>query len=235
MIEKIQFTLYEIFGYFLPGAIALAALFIIYWSLCLPTVALPIYKIHPNLTAWAGFVGVSYLIGHLVQGIGNKFLPGAEDAALGAKGFIPAEIREAGRTRAAQLIGVAPTSVDPGSLFRFTDEYSLQKGLVGDRDIFVYREGFYKGCTISLAMLSIALFFRGIFAGTAIKMPTYIYSISRMQVFTTSILVAIATGVCKQRFHRFGAYRVSRALFAFLALYMPEDQVKKEGTGNADA
>jgi len=233
MIDKIQLTLYEIFGYFLPGALASVSLALTYWALCIPTVPFPAYKGQPTLTAWVALIAVSYLMGHLVQGIGNRFLRGAENAALGPQGTIATEIRNVGRSRAAELMGIKTDSLDPISLFRFADEFSVQKGLLGDRDIFVYREGFYKGCTISLAMVCIALLLRAIFEGTAIRMPAYVYFISRAQIFTTAILVAIAARICKARFHRFGAYRVTRAFFAFLVLSKSQDEQQKEGHINA--
>jgi hypothetical protein len=224
MIDKIQLTLYEIFGYFLPGSLGSLALLVFYWALCIPTVPIPVYKVHPDSTAWVILVGVSYLMGHLAQGLGNKFLRGAENGALGQNGTIATEIRTVGRNRAAELMGVNPETLDPESLFRFADEFSVQKGLSGDRDIFVYREGFYKGCTISMAMLCVALLLRAIFDGTTIRMPEYVYVISREQIFTAAVLVAIAARICKARSHRFGAYRVTRAFFAFLVLSQPRNE-----------
>jgi hypothetical protein len=232
MLDKIQLTLYEIFGYFLPGTMAALSLLLIYWAFCLPHVAFPIYKIHPDAMGWASIIGISYLLGHINQGIGNRYLTGAEARALGPKGTIASDIRITAQKRAAELMGVRADCIDPSSLFRFADEYALQKGQLGDRDVFVYREGFYKGCTISLSMLGIALILRAIAADTAIKMPDYIYYISRTQIFTASIVIFFAAAISRQRFQRFGAYRVTRAIFAFLAVTGP-DSSAQNGAQNA--
>jgi hypothetical protein len=218
MLDKIQLTLYEIFGYFLPGTMSALSLILIYWAFCLPHVALPIYKVHPDAMGWAGIIGISYLLGHINQGIGNRYLTGAEIRALGPKGTITSDIRLTAQERASELMGVRAECIDPGSLFRFADEYAVQKGQLGDRDVFVYREGFYKGCTISLSMLGIALVVRAIVAAPALRLPDYIYYISRIQIFTAAIIIFFAAAISRQRFQRFGSYRVTRAIFAFLAV-----------------
>jgi len=225
MIEKIQLTLYDIFGYLLPGSITASALFIFYWALCIPTAVFAAYKLNPDGTGWTALIALSYVIGHIGQGIGNSFLRGAENAALGPKGSIPVEIREIALTRAATLMGVDRSGIDPVCLFRFADEYSLQKGAIGYRDIFVYREGFYRGCTVAFVMLGLALIVRTIYKGTAVAMPSYIYFIPRTQIFAGALLAGLAAMICRQRFYRFGAYRVTRAIFAFLALQESKKEV----------
>lgn len=230
MLDKVQFTLYEIFGYLFPGTLAAIACALIYWALCLPGVPLPVYKIQPNITGWIGIVSVSYLMGHLTHGIGGKFLRNVEILAFGEKGTIPAEVRKSASDHAARLMGVSPASVDAISLFRFADEYVVQKGNLGDRDVFVYREGFYKGCTVGFLLLSLALFIRAIFSDTRLGFPSYIYIVSRMELFTSAVLCAFAAGVCRQRFYRFGTYRVVRALFAFLAIQNQSSPIKEKST-----
>jgi hypothetical protein len=109
-----------------------------------------------------------------------------------------------------------PRKFDEMTLFRFTDEYSLQKGLIGDRDIFVYREGFYKGSTVAFCMLTVGLIVRAVVPGSAVRMPGYVFFISSYQLFAGAALAAFAARLSKQRFFRFGNYRVTRAVFAFL-------------------
>lgn len=218
MIDKIQLTLYEIFGYLLPGAICTVAVVIFYWGTCLPHAMFPVYKVHPDPLGWAVLTGVSYLFGHLAQGIGTKYLKGAEKVALENGDLVPPPIVLSAKERAATIVGVEPEDMDAVSLFRLADEYTLQKGVVGDREIFVYREGFYKGCTVALALLCIALLIRRFGGSTAIGFPSYVYYMSGIQVLAIALVVAVASQLCRQRFRRFGIYRVSRAIFAFLTL-----------------
>lgn len=218
MIEKIQLTLYEIFGYLLPGAICTVAVAIFYWGTCLPHAAFPVYKVHPDAVGWAVLTGISYLFGHLAQGIGTKYLKGAEKVALDNGELLPTTIVSSAKERAATMAGVQPEDIDAVSLFRLADEYTLQKGAGGDREIFVYREGFYKGCTVALALLCTALLMRSFGGATAIGFPSYVYYMSGIQILTIALVVAVGSRLCRQRFRRFGIYRVSRAIFAFLVL-----------------
>jgi len=218
MIDKIQFTLYEIFGYLLPGAIGTTAVAIFYWGTCLPHATFPVYKVRPDALGWAVLTGISYLLGHLAQGIGTRYLKGAEKAALENGELVPPSIVSSAKDRAAAIVGVHPADIDSVSLFRLADEYTLQKGVMGDREIFIYREGFYKGCTVALALLCIALLVRSFGGTTAVGFQSYIYYVSQVQILTTALVVAVASRLCRQRFRRFGVYRVSRAIFAFLTL-----------------
>ncbi|HZU31197.1 MAG TPA: hypothetical protein VFB79_08790 [Candidatus Angelobacter sp.] len=215
MIDKIQLTLYEFFGYLLPGSIGAVAIIIFYWSLCLPHTALPLDKLHPDRLGWIILIGMCYLIGHLVQGLGTKYLKGAEQAALGS---IPLPIVLSAKSRAASIADVDVEDIDPVSLFRLADEYTIQNGILGDRDIFVYREGFYKGCAVALALLSISLVIRSFLGTITLGFPSYTYDVSRHQIFVSALIIFLAAILCKLRFHRFGVYRVSRALFAFITL-----------------
>jgi hypothetical protein len=43
---------------------------------------------HIEAPGWVALIALSYLMGHLMQGIGNKYLRGAETAALGPHGSI---------------------------------------------------------------------------------------------------------------------------------------------------
>jgi hypothetical protein len=53
--------------------------------------------------------------------------------------------------RAKDLAGIkAPGDLTLRWAVRVLDEYSVQNGKPGDRDVFVYREGFYRGCAIAL-------------------------------------------------------------------------------------
>lgn len=235
MIDKIQLTLYEIFGYLLPGAIGTAAVAIFYWGTCLPHTTFPIYKVHPDALGWAVLTGISYLFGHLAQGIGTKYLKGAEKAALENSELVPPAIVSSAKERAATIVGVQPADIDSVSLFRLADEYTLQKGVSGDREVFIYREGFYKGSTIALALLCIALLIRSFGGTTAVGFPSYTYYVSRIQVLTTALIAAAASRLCRQRFRRFGIYRVSRAIFAFLALSQESPSSPAVSKGAKDA
>jgi hypothetical protein len=209
MIEKLQLTLYEMFGYLLPGAIASAAVSILYWSLSLPNV-------DPNVFGWSVIIALSYFFGHISQGIGNRFFRGVEEKTLGPKGSLSKVIVDIARRKAGHRVGTEPDDIDSSSLFRIADEASVQVGADADRDIFIYREGFYKGSAVAFSFLTIALIVRGLDGYAAIRLPDYSFYFSAWQIFAAAVVSAAAANICRQRFYRFGAYRVSRAIYAFV-------------------
>ena len=144
MLDNFTFTLYEIFGYVFPGTLALFGLLLLFWALFVPCVPLGVAAYQPGLVAWTAFVVAAYLLGHGVQAVGNFFFKDAETAALGNNGTIPQEIRKNATNLAAKLLGVAPEKLTPGWVFRTLDEYSVQNGEVGDRDMFVYRGNLFR-------------------------------------------------------------------------------------------
>ena len=116
-------------------------------------------------------------------------------------------------------MGVRASCLDQSSLFRFADEYALQKGQLRRTEMSLFTEkAFTRVARFFLSMLGVALILGAIMADTALKMPNYIYYISRTQIFVASIIIFLAAAISRQRFQRFGAYRVTRAIFAFLAV-----------------
>jgi len=234
MIDKIQLTLYEIFGYFLPGVIAAGALAVFYWAMCIPAVPFPVFKIHPDAVGWGSLLALSYMLGHILQGIGGKYLGGIEEKVLGENGSMPAAIIASARSRTAEISGVKPCEMGPNTLFRIADEYSLRKGPAGDRDVYIYREGFYRGCTTALVLLSFALIVRALRGWTQLKFPEYVFFVSSMQLLVAALVAMGAARICKKRFERFGSYRVSRAVFAFLVMSKERECVSTQKTESID-
>lgn len=83
MLEKLSFTLYEIFGYLVPGTLVLLGLMILYWALFVPGMPLSVGSFDPNLVLWLAMGTTSYLLGHAVQAASNRFLRRIDSAANG--------------------------------------------------------------------------------------------------------------------------------------------------------
>src|SRR5690349_19063426 len=90
-MKEIQLTLYELFGYLLPGAVLTAGLAVLFWALFFPQDAVE-FDIK-TVEVWATFLVMAYLVGHAGQSVGNwlaqRFPPSAEDRAIGA---LPPEV-----------------------------------------------------------------------------------------------------------------------------------------------
>ena len=76
---------------------------------------------------------------------------------------------------AAELLNVPPNELKARWVCRTLDEYGLQEGEAGDRNIFVYREGFYRGTSIALLFLCLTLFARMIVPGAAIHFTKWLF------------------------------------------------------------
>src|SRR5712671_3933333 len=70
MIKDLQITLYDIFGFLLPGSVTAAALLITFWAIFWPLAALTIPANVPVFPTTLLLLG-AYLSGHLVQAMSN--------------------------------------------------------------------------------------------------------------------------------------------------------------------
>src|SRR6266568_2878749 len=137
MLDKLTFTLYEIFGYLLPGSVAFVGFGLLYWGLFAPTVPLGVADFQPGLVTWSAIIIASYLLGHAAQAVGNRLLGGIEESAL-AMNEVP-WMRERADNSAAELLSVPADKIGARWVYRVLDEYAVQTGQAGDRDMFVYR------------------------------------------------------------------------------------------------
>src|SRR5207253_10494786 len=90
MFSNFAFTLYEVFGYLLPGMVVGLAFVVLFWVAFASTVPLGLATYHPSLAMWTALASGCYLLGHAVQAVGNIFLKGAEEVALIVDGTAPA-------------------------------------------------------------------------------------------------------------------------------------------------
>lgn len=217
MLGNLAFTLYEVFGYLLPGGLALLAILVLYWALFVPGVPLGIATYQPSLITWTTVAIASYLLGHAVQGIRQILAGEVEEEAVSPTDN--AWMREPAIDLAKQLAGIeAPQQLTLRWAVRVLDEYSVQSGKPGDRDVFVYREGFYRGCAIALFFLTLALLVRFFVPGSSIQFTKGLFHVSGSQILLTALITAIAGRIYVRRYRRFAEYRVTRAILAALVL-----------------
>ncbi len=202
----------------MPGAITLHGILVLYWAFFVPRVPLGFATYQPGLVTWAALVVASYLLGHAVQGVANVVLKGVEDAALSSSGTAPQWMRERAAQLAGKLLAVGLVEIKPGWVVRTLDEYSVQAGELGDRDIFVYREGFYRGTSIALFFLSVALLVRAWIPGASIQFTKGLFYISTVELLFTALITSGIGRMFVRRYRRFAEYRVTRAVLAALVL-----------------
>jgi hypothetical protein len=170
MLRNIEVTLYDIFGYLLPGSVALGALY-----LCWIT-------FHPHSVLWRphrtdtwlllGFI--AYYLGHIVQSVGNFFehcVVGPREVILGQAGQhsrgeffvgthwepIDSNLRAETVKKIRELVCLKIADDAKGQwVYESCAELIAQRGRGDDREMYEYREGFYRGSAIALILLAIA-------------------------------------------------------------------------------
>jgi len=219
VFKELQISLYDIFGYLLPGAIIFFALVVIFWSLFWPTLPLALKSSLP-LMAIVGLIFGAYLLGHLGQGIGNlvEKLPVVKRRRE-ANLPLSAELAELVRDAVAVRFGKKARSLNLKDISLLCDQALVFAGSSGDREIFVYREGFYRGNSVALALLAVALMLR-----LAVGSPTLVafecaqVEIHRSQVALAVLIAGFGALLSFLRYLRFGDHKNSTCVTRFLAL-----------------
>jgi len=221
MLNNFTFTLYEIFGYLVPGSVTLTGFAIIYWAAFNPTAQLWA-GFDPGVGVWALLLSGCYILGHAAQAVGNKLFRQVEKKALEMKSN--PLLRESAFQHAARIFDVDIKSLDARWVYRVLDELAVQNGQPGDRDMFIYREGFYRGTCVGLFFLALSLIVRAAVPGTVLKCTYWTLALSQRELVFTSLIVCGLGWLFFQRYCRFTEYRVTRAvLSALVLLQLPKD------------
>jgi hypothetical protein len=254
MLREVKFTLYEVLGYLLPGAVLLAALVLLTGAIYFPDE--PLSWSASGAATWVGVLTLAYLAGHLAQGLSNGFLrllewpwnrlrswAGEQSwlgrqrwfssneqvyLAEGSSGRLPAQFLSAARTKAAKLSGVEEQALTEEWLFRICDEALVQRGNLGDREVFVYREGFYRGLCFALVGFAAGLLARMVSGGTAIATASGVWKLGSDVLAFWLVFCLVFVYCSYQGFRHFGRYRISHVILAVLV--MPEDKKLQSGS-----
>lgn len=224
-------SLYDLFGYLMPGLFGSVGIALILWTLSAPTHGrIPI----PSGGATLIFTAVilSYCMGHLIQAIGNlvKSLSGTDiDIALS----VPVDAEAAGRPRGALLSGATLDVVNrtltskygasflalpPRDRFALIDEGRVLGEREGDREVYIYHHGFYRGMVIACSILTIGLLFRLVAGETCLITDRAVFCFGRLVTGGLVFLVLTATVAFWYRLKRFAEYRLVRAVMLWLTL-----------------
>lgn len=227
MLKNIEVTLYDIFGYLLPGSVALGALYLC-WATFHPYAVL--WRPH-RIDTWLLLAFIAYYLGHIVQSLGNLF----EYCIVGPREVI---LGPAGQHRRGQfLVGPYWAPIDPNLraetvkkiqelvctkivddpkgqwIYESCAELIAQRGRGEGREMYEYREGFYRGSAIALILLAIAPI-RVLLCGADVRISPHT-SASRGWIFVLTGLSLVGAFACFRRFGRFAGQRVRRTLLGF--------------------
>ena len=238
MWKDIRVTLYDIFGYLLPGAIPLGGLFLC-WN---PWDHLQFLHSLGRTEVWILLLLAAYYFGHMMQAIGNglECLIGdpVEVIVSNVGGFatlrriivekklwLPIQPSICGMVE-SQLRKVAGvtlefTNDEAGGqqrarwLYRCSAAAIAQHGHGDQREMYEYREGFYRGAAVAFLLLSIVLLLT---IQDAPKNPDHL-----AWIIAAALLSLLAAILSFGRYFRFSQGRVENTLLGFLVLanYLP--------------
>lgn len=210
-ISNINVTLYDIFGYLMPGLVALGSLALFAWSLFIPTH--PLHEPALSGEEWFAMFVLAYFLGHLVQALGDLAFSWVRDENFA----LTAGRRALGPKRMAELEKLTKmTGEQRNSLFTYCDTYLAQQGKTADREIYQYREGFYRGLTIAVVPALVAILITLARGDAQITNGGDVHTLGAGPLVFALVLVLATIGLSFWRYRRFAEYRVRDALFGFL-------------------
>jgi hypothetical protein len=231
-MSNLRFTIYEILGYLMPGIVGVAAIAVFYWSAFFPNHPIELANYSLSEEEIAALILTSYFIGHFIQGLCN-YLPKPEalmESDKDSEGLIK-NAREGMRGRCSLDLGKCKLYELTGA----AETVMLQTGKTDTHDVYLYREGFYRGGCASFGLLSLALLFRATRIGASAAIGGKATPISSCLLASTSLLSVLIAIIFYRRYRRFAEYRIKN-LLNFVRLPKSEhgkieDTSKPEGNG----
>ena len=220
MIGEFRASLYDLFGYLLPGLVMTSALGILWWTIFGDSTAFPIDFVATGVGG-TGFLILAYVIGHVAHAVGNS-LPilraSLEDEILsvGHEWSLPSPVLIAIDRSLRRRFSLDPTDLDAVLKYSLMDEGRALMEREGDREVYVYREGFYRGMVVALLFGGIAALARVFVSPTCFSYGLTTPCGTRVQAGVLFLLVGACIVAYYRRMRRFGRYRIERAVFLWL-------------------
>lgn len=229
-----QITIYDIVGYFMPGTFGLIGLYLL---TCPWMSTLEKNWTQMTIVKWL-FVGLcAYVLGHCIQGVANwvESIRGWPRRKQSRQSSIATILGSCNQQYAEATAWVRRhlglTDVDSSVLYEIMDAHVIQRGKTETRDIYVYREGFYRGLYVAFALVA---------AGAVVRLvdrTTYTLFAGRVVLDQSLLWMAalinfVAAVLCYKRFRRFEGYRIKFALMSFVALTAEESRTPEQGVVN---
>lgn len=216
---NIRLPLYDIFGYLLPGIVAMLAAILLIWSIYLPAAPLTFLSLPKQV--WFVLTVLAYFAGHFVQAIGNVL----SDLVVRPEEHIFGELADANCKELVKEVhsvvheSLGVDKVEPAWMYRVCDTTVLHCGTTSEREVYVYREGFYRGASVTFALLAIALFVRCLIGTTSLLWNGSLVTVPSSLLWVLFILTACGCALMVVRFHRFAQHRVKHALVSYLLIH----------------
>jgi hypothetical protein len=233
VFKELQITVYDVFGFLLPGSVVAAALVIAFWAIFWPTSVVVIPLKFPTLVV-SYLLLICYLCGHLVQAMSNIVERlSAASTKFETKIPLSSRLEEILRACVTDHFGAGAGELSPKELYLLCDQTLVHRRSPGERDIFIYREGFYRGNSVALAFLAISIGIRLVHSPASIAIGERAVQLYRSELALASVLTALGAWLAYRRYLRFREYKFQTCFVRFLSLWAPnapagEQQDEKE-------
>lgn len=224
---ELRASLYDIFGYFLPGLVATVGMRLLFWVCLYPSSRLDLSPFNEP-TVLTALAVVSYLVGHLLHAIGNEIpftrSPGIEPITpkpvgwrrIFARSQVSAEAVQLADVRIEAQFGAPFLALTQAEKSELIDEARLLHERENEREVYIYREGFYRGMTVACALVFIALL-GSLKPGTLfLTVHKIAYPILWGERLALLPLVGISGFLFWKRMLRFAYYKTSRSIMLWL-------------------
>jgi hypothetical protein len=236
MDKDIKISLYDIFGFLLPGFILFIGLSLVIG--CFIDCGAPIAVRSRGVQFWLALAVLSYFFGHFSQALGNvytDFKPFRVDKK-DAFSELPMPFQDRIRTVLQDKYGVdCSKEFDSRLIYLLVDESVLQLGNSTEREIFQYREGFYRGLAVSLLVLTVALGIRWFFAPMHLLWHDKDVQLSRALIAFLALIAGASSLLMHKRYMRFASIRVRHAFGAFLVIHGKKSKDEKNNAAESGA
>jgi hypothetical protein len=219
-MNDLKVTLYDVFGYLIPGAFFMLAICLVLWGIFADGsngyLQIDLRDI-PVGVWWVGAL-VSYVMGHIVHALANILTPifPRADASCFADGRkIPPKVISTAKAKAESILGVPAIEITDDLLGKLC-QHSIPQTENETYELFVYREGFYRGLVVAFAALGLALLIAVVMPAFAIQLKDRMAILSRAFVLTMAGISFVCMYLSLRRYRRFAEYRVLQMFFSFL-------------------
>lgn len=228
MLKEIQVTLYEIFGYLLPGIVLTAALAVAFVAIYFPQNEVT-FDLR-STEVWLTFLALSYIGGHMGQAVGNLLVKIWKWDEAKVVEQLPKELREAVAEKLKEKLGEKVGGLTGRWMYEVCDDAVVRSGKLGEREVYIYREGFYRGASVGFAVMTLAL------VGLIIRLlcePQHTFTIGSWTVTPGQLVFFVAVSgawscLALRRYWRFMDYRVRHSVLGFLSLSAQQKDKEKE-------
>jgi hypothetical protein len=233
VFKELQITVYDVFGFLLPGSVVAAALVVGFWAVLWPAGTLLIPLKLPAL-AVSYLLLISYLCGHLAQAMSN-IVERWSKSSTKFESRIPlsAPLEKILRECTAKHFGAAAGALHAKELYLLCDHALVHNHSIGERDVFIYREGFYRGNSVALAFLAMSLGIRLFHSPAIISIGQKVVELHRSEIALASAFTALGSWLAYRRYLRFREHKFQTCFLRFLSLWTPSPSPGgKEAAGN---